>query len=106
MKFKEFFYEGRDKWSLFSINKGTSKWTFKNNDSNSINYLKINPLMEIGTMQRFLEEIEATSGDFPKTKGEIDYYKFASDVVSGKKPNIYVKSGMLEKIKKTWLLNI
>jgi len=106
MSFKDIFNEGRDKWDLYSVNKGSSKWTFKNNEMGNVSYLKINPLMEIGTMQRFLEEIGATSGELPKSKGEIDYYQFASDVVSGKKPNIYVKSSMYEKIKKTWFLDI
>jgi hypothetical protein len=105
MSFKDIFFEGRDKWSMFSVNKGSSKWTFKNTESNTINYLKVNPLMEFGTIQRFLKEIEASQGT-PKTSGEIDYYQFASDVVSGKKPNIYVKSSMFEKIKNTWFLDI
>jgi uncharacterized protein YjbJ (UPF0337 family) len=35
MSFKDIFNEGRDKWTLYSVNKGSSKWTFKNNEMNN-----------------------------------------------------------------------
>lgn len=105
MSFKQIFNEGRDSWMVFSINKGKDRWSFKNLESNSINYIKINPQLEIGSIQKFLEEILATPSTMPKTKGIINYSDFAVDVVAGKKSTVYIKKGMFEKIKKTWLLD-
>lgn len=105
MRFKEYITEGRDKWNLFTIKKGNDKWSFRNKETGKLNYIKINKFEEIGSMQRFLQDVKATPPTFPKTKGEIDYYKFASDVVGKKQASVFIKSGKWEDIQKTWLLD-
>ncbi len=56
-------------------------------------------------MASFLRELQATPGVGNKTQGQIDHFTFASNLIKGEKNNIYVKSGMFEKIRNTWLLN-
>lgn len=103
-KFKEFYNEGRNKWSIFEIRRGEKKWTFFNTETGTWNVININKNKPIASIQKFLMDICATPGELPKTKGDIDYFQFAHDVVNNNKPKIYVKSGMFEKIKKTWVL--
>lgn len=103
--FKDYYLkEGRNAWNVFSIKKCNSRWSFRNKDTGSINYIKIKDASNLGGMQKFLEDILATPGERPKTRGEIDYKKFAEDIMSGNKHKVYVKSGKFETIKKTWLV--
>ena len=104
--FKQFYLsEGRTPWNIFSVKRCNERWTFKNEDTGVLSYVKINPNREIESMKEFLESLGATSGEKPKTKGTIDYLKFASDIIGEKKSKIYIKSSLFEMIKKTWQLN-
>ena len=103
--FKDFYLqEGRNAWNVFSIKRCESRWSFRNKDTGKLNYIKIKDPTNLGAMQKFLEDIYATPGEKPKTRGEIDYKKFAEDILSGKKHSVYVKSGKFETIKRTWLI--
>ena len=106
MNFKTYYTEGRNPWHLFSIKRGhkNKKWSFRDTQTNSIYYIKIDPNNEIGSMQKFLKDLEATPGTIPKTKGDIDFYDFAVSVIIGDVYKIYVKSGKFQLIKDTWEL--
>jgi len=103
-RFIDTYYEGRNPWMVFTIKKNESRWSFRNTETGKLNYIKVSEKDAITTMQRFLEDLGATPGSRPKTMGQIDYKKFAEDVVGGKKANVYVRSGKFETIQKTWLL--
>ena len=105
MRFKNFYIkEGRNKWEIFEIKRCDKRWTFRNTESGKINYIKIDSDNEFGGMQRFLTDVLATPGSKPKTQGKINYHEFASDVLTGKKSKVYIKSGKFEQIQKTWIL--
>ncbi len=106
MNFKEFYTEGRHRWDLFSIKRGATnqRWSFRNTTTNAINFIKIDPNNEIGSMQKFLKDIKATPGVRPKTQGNIDFHKFARDVIMGDSYKVYVKQGHFDDIKNTWIL--
>lgn len=104
MGWKDYISEGRNPWMLFTIKKGKDRWSFRNTQTNKLNYVKISPTNEIGSMQNFLKELIATPGALPKTHGKINYYEFAREVVAGNKHKVYIKSGKFNDIQKTWLL--
>lgn len=105
MKFKEFYTEGRNRWSVFELKMCEKRWSILNTESGQRFYIKVGEKPnDIGGMQKFLEQLLATPASLPKTKGEIDFHEFATKVVAKEKANIYVKSGMWDQIKKTWVL--
>ena len=106
MKFKDYLYEGRNRWDLFSIKRGAQhkKWSFRNTHTNKFNYIKINPNNEVASMQKFLKSLLATPGTKPKTKGNIDYHDFAQQVIGGKIYKVYVKQGKFQDIQDAWVL--
>ena len=105
-RFKEYYTEGRNKWDVFSIKKCDQRWSICNTETNQRFYIKLgdNP-NSISGIQKFLEDIIATPAYKPKTKGEIDFHEFAQKIMAKEKANIYVKSGMFDKIKSTWILD-
>lgn len=104
MRFKDFLKEGRDYWFLFTIKRNGVKWTFRNTENGKWNYIKIDPDNEFSSIQKFLKDINAKPGNTPKTKGDIDFHHFAQNVLDSKTYNVYVKKGMLDKIRDTWVL--
>jgi len=105
MQFKSYFTEGRNRWDQFSVNKGTDRWTFTNLQSSKRYFMKINKSSIYDTLGSFLRELGATSGNGGKTRGQIDHFTFASNLIKGQKNSIFVKSGMFDKIAKTWKLH-
>jgi len=106
-RFKEYFKEGRDKWDNFTLKRTNKRWSFNNTTSGKKYYIKLdgNNVNYIGDIQKFLNDLKATDGSTPKTKGEINYGEFAGQIVSGEKTNIHVKSGNFDKIKNTWIID-
>jgi len=106
MKFKEFYLtEGRNKWSIFEIKKTAKRWSLLNTETNQRHYIKLNDdPANVGSMQKFLEELLAKDHTRPKTKGDINFNEFATNVLTKEKAKIYVKSGNWERIKKAWVI--
>jgi hypothetical protein len=104
MRFKEYYTEGRNKWDMFQLRKCDKRWSFVNLETKQRYFIKINDPNNAGGMQKFLEDILATDSTVPKTKGTVDFKIMADDIMSGKKSQIHVKSGMWDKIKKTWIV--
>ena len=103
--FKEFYLtEGRDKWSLFELKRTSSRWSFQNLDTGKRYFVKLGGENEFGSIQKFLMSILATPKHGAKSKGEINFLDFATEVLNGTKNTFYVKSSFWEKIKKTWEL--
>lgn len=96
--------EGRDRWNIFQIKRTLRRWSFRNLETNKKYYLKLNDAHVYEQLEKFLREVEATPPTFPKTKGKIDYIRFASDLINGKKGTVFIKSSMFNKIKNTWLI--
>jgi len=106
MRFREFYLtEGRNKWSIFEIKKTAKRWSIYNTETNKRYYIKLGEdPANVGSMQKFLEDILATNETRPKTRGEIDFKEFATSVVTNEKAKIHVKSGNWDRIKKTWVI--
>lgn len=97
--------EGRNRWDIFRIKKNNMKWTFRNQETNVLNYIKINQDNPFNSLKQFLIDVQATPPTLPKTRGEIDYDEFTQQIIDGDFGTVYIKSGMFDIIKKTWVIN-
>jgi hypothetical protein len=105
MNFKDFYLiEGRNAWNIFKIKMNDKKWSFRNLETNQLYFIKINENNVFDSLIKFLKDIEATPPTIPKTKGIINYDEFANNIMKGKYATVFVKSGMFEKIKNTWVI--
>ena len=105
MNFKDYLNEGRNRWDIFKIKKNNMKWSFRNQETNKVNYIKIDAENPFNSLKKFLTDVQATPPTLPKTRGEIDYDQFAQDILDGNLGTVYIKSGMFDMIKSTWVIN-
>jgi hypothetical protein len=107
MRFKDLYNEGRNEWNSFALKKTDKRWSFSNNESGKRYFIKLSDKVNhVGGIQRFLEDLGVTDNTTPKTKGCLDVNNVMTDLISGKTTNVHINSGVFDKIKKTWLLDM
>jgi len=104
MNFRDYLREGRNLWCIFKIKKNNQKWSFRNQETNKLYYIKINDENPFDSLKKFLVDVQATPPSLPKTRGDIDYAQFARDIIDGSTGTVYIKSGMFDVIKTTWFI--
>lgn len=105
MKFKEFYTEGRNKWNMFELKKCDKRWSFVNTESGQRYFIKMDEPNNVSNIQKFLEDVMATDDTTPKTKNPVDFKRLATEIISGNKTKIHIKSGKWENLKSTWILD-
>lgn len=103
MSFKQFFNEMKER-EKFTIKKNNKRWTFTQESSGKRYFVKIDPVDVFDSLGSFLREIDAKATLTNEKGGYVDHFGFVNDIVKGSKSSVYVTPGMVEKIKKTWVL--
>ena len=96
--------EGRNRWDIFKIKKNNQRWSFRNQETNKVNYIKIDAENPFNSLKKFLTDVKATPPTLPKTKGDIDYDQFTQDIIDGEHGTVYIKSGMFNTLTSTWVI--